>query len=54
MAANGRPLDRIGLIAIVRRANEANDRGRNQCAAAPDRLTLPRLGNFRSRSPVVM
>jgi hypothetical protein len=24
---NGRPLDRIGLMAIVRRANEANDLG---------------------------
>jgi hypothetical protein len=54
MAANGRPLDRIGLMAIVRRANEANDLGRNQCAAGPDRLMLPCLGNFRSRSPVVM
>jgi hypothetical protein len=54
MAPNGRPLDRIGLMAIVRRANEANDLGRNQCSAGQDRLTLPRLGNFRSRSPVVM
>jgi hypothetical protein len=54
MAANGRPLDQIGLIAIARRANEANDLGRNQCAAGSDRLMLPCLGNFRSRSPVVM
>jgi hypothetical protein len=54
MAANGRLLDRIGMMAIVRRANEASDLGRNQCAAGPDWLMLRRLGNFRSRSPVVM